>query len=365
MSSVSSSAPAIRFAVIGDYGWEGQPAADVAALVKQWSPDIVVTVGDNNYMEMSAENFDKNVGQYYSDFIFPYSGKYGAGAKVNRFFPALGNHDWYTGSIQTYLDYFTLPGNERYYDFVKGSVHFFIIDSAEEEPDGIDANSSQAQWLRNKLSQSTAPWKLVFMHHAPYSSGNHSSVAIMRWPFKEWGADAVIAGHDHHYERFYVNGMTYLVNGLGGRSLYDMKATVSGSHYRYNSDYGAMLVDATENVSTFKFITRKGTTLDTFTLSKGFQHTLPYIYFRGTPNNFATTPMRLVGDNTWSIDVTFAGTATERFKFDVYGDWVEGIGDANNDFIGDSGGDIPVRQGAGQYRIEYNDLTKRYTITKL
>jgi hypothetical protein len=66
---------------------------------------------------------------------------------VNQFFPTLGNHDWYTPGAQPYLDYFHLPGNERYYDFVWGPVHFFAIDSDENEPDGVNQSSVQAKWL--------------------------------------------------------------------------------------------------------------------------------------------------------------------------------------------------------------------------
>jgi hypothetical protein len=39
----------VRFAVIGDYGRGGAPEADVASLVASWQPDLVITVGDNNY----------------------------------------------------------------------------------------------------------------------------------------------------------------------------------------------------------------------------------------------------------------------------------------------------------------------------
>src|SRR3990172_7062669 len=107
----------VMFAVIGDYGENNSSEADVAALVHGWQPDFIITVGDNNYPLGAAETIDVNVGQYYHDFIYPYTGAYGGGADVNRFFPTLGNHDWYTQDAQPYLDYFTLPGNERYYDF--------------------------------------------------------------------------------------------------------------------------------------------------------------------------------------------------------------------------------------------------------
>lgn len=38
----------------------------------------------------------------------------------------------------------------------------------------------------------------------------------MRWPFKEWGATAVMSGHAHVYERLEVDNLTYFVNGIGG-----------------------------------------------------------------------------------------------------------------------------------------------------
>ncbi len=84
-----------------------------------------MTTGDNNYPDGAAATIDENIGQYYADFIYPYTGSYGTGAASNRFFPSLGNHDWYTTGAMPYLDYFALPGNERYYRFTRGPVEFF------------------------------------------------------------------------------------------------------------------------------------------------------------------------------------------------------------------------------------------------
>ena len=98
--------------------------------------------------------------------------------QTNNFYPILGNHDWLTtiGQLpKPYLDYFSLPGNERYYDFIRGPVHFFAVDSDINEPDGITSNSIQGQWLQSALSASTSPWNVVYLHHSPYSSGLHGS----------------------------------------------------------------------------------------------------------------------------------------------------------------------------------------------
>jgi hypothetical protein len=259
-----AAADAIKFAVIGDYGSSGRNEADVSELVKGWDPDFIVTVGDNNYPAGAASTIDENVGQYFHEFIYPYTGTYGIGADTNRFFPALGNHDWDTSNAQPYLDYFTLPGNERYYDFVQGPVHFFVVDSDPREPDGITSTSIQAQWLQDALAAPTSPWNLVYMHHSPYSSGKHGSNPELQWPYAEWGADAVFSGHDHVFERIIRDGIPYFVNGLGGGSKYGFEALISGSQIRYNDDYGAMLVEANESNITFQFITRTGLLVDTY-----------------------------------------------------------------------------------------------------
>ena len=263
-SPAASQASKARFAVIGDYGYAGQPEADVADLVKGWNPDFIITTGDNNYPDGASATIDANIGQYYHQFIYPYTGSYGAGAIQNLFFPSLGNHDWTTPGAQPYLDYFALPSSERYYDFAWGPVHLFAIDSDPNEADGTSSTSTQASWLQAGLTASTEPWDLVYMHHPPYSSGPHGSTSRTQWPYQSWGADAVLAGHDHTYERLVVNDFPYFVVGLGGRSIYSFGSPVSGSQVRFNADYGAMLVDASPDQITFKFFSRAGALIDSY-----------------------------------------------------------------------------------------------------
>ncbi len=256
----------VHFAVIGDYGFAGNPEAEVAKLVKTWKPDFIITTGDNNYDFGGDSSIDRNIGQYYHEFISPYPGSFGHGDTVNRFFPSLGNHDWRAAGAAPYLKYFTLPGNERYYDIVRGPVHLFAIDSDEHEADGITESSVQAMWLKQGLAKSTARWKIVYFHHAPYSSGAHGNNPTLQWPFKSWGASVVITGHDHTYERAIVDGFPYFVNGVGGRSLYDMGKPIKGSVVRFNADYGAMDINADLSKMEIRFVTRKDSVVDTYTI---------------------------------------------------------------------------------------------------
>ncbi|MCP4792480.1 MAG: hypothetical protein GY882_04020, partial [Actinomycetia bacterium] len=165
-------------------------------------------------------------------------------AKVNRFWPSLGNHDWYTNSVEPHTDYFDLPGNERYYviELAEG-IEFFAIDSDAHEPDGITPDSPQAMWLRDALAKSTATWKIVGFHHPSFSSGIHGDTVELQWPFGEWGADLVVQGHDHTYERMIRDGVPYIIDGRGGRSLYYVGTPVAGSRVQYNGSYGASILD--------------------------------------------------------------------------------------------------------------------------
>lgn len=265
ISEVSLSQSSVKFAAIGDYGDAGPDELAVANLVKSWNPDFIITLGDNNYDIGSASTIDQNIGQYYHEFIYPYTGNYGPGDTVNRFFPSLGNHDWQTPGALPYMNYFVLPGNERYYDFVKGPVHFFVLDGDTNEVDGRDSNSVQALWLKNALASSSSRFNVVYVHNPPYSSGLiHGSEPIMRWPYKRWGASTVMSGDEHLYERLTVNGLTYFVNGLGGSIRSFFGIPLSGSQVRYNGNHGAMLINAYEDSLVLKFYNISNSLRDNF-----------------------------------------------------------------------------------------------------
>lgn len=258
----------VRFAVVGDYGVNEPREGDVASMIKGWKVDFVITTGDNNYSDGEAKTIDANIGKYYASFIGAYKGMYGPGSSANRFWPSLGNHDLHAAGATPYLDYFSLPGNERYYDVDLGLVHLYAVDSDSAEPDGNSASSVQGAWLKARLEASKSCFDIVYFHHPPYSSGTHGPSTGMRWPFKDWGADAVMSGHDHTYERLEAAGLPYFVNGAGGASLYAFGTILPESRFRYNADWGAMLVTAARAGMTFEFWNRGGTKIDASTLAK-------------------------------------------------------------------------------------------------
>jgi tartrate-resistant acid phosphatase type 5 len=258
----------VRFAVIGDFGQVNPDAFAVAEMIDSWHVDFIVTTGDNNYPDGEAETIDDNIGQYYHRYIGDYKGEYNRGSDENRFFPSLGNHDWSLGNIDPYLDYFTLPGNERYYDVVQGDVHLFILDSDTNEPEGVGRSSDQAAWFQEAIAESTSPWQVAVFHHPAYSSGYHGSSDWMQWPFAEWGVDAVFSGHDHLYERLMVDDLLYITIGISGHeAVYDFYNILPESQFRYNELHGAVLVEATPSWIRFDFYNIQGSLIDSYTLT--------------------------------------------------------------------------------------------------
>jgi hypothetical protein len=281
------------FTTLGDYGVDNDNSAAVASMVNNWNPDIILALGDNYHVRVGGvgtEKYDLSTGKYFCNFLKDVTttgtlcpqGQ----ASINRFFPTLGDHDYSDAGMtdnlpSTYTDYFNLPGvgytsssnNERYYDFVYGPVHFFVlngIDLPAPEPDGLDALSVQAQWLRNQMGVSASTWNVVVLHKPPYSSGTkHGPAEYIQWPFAQWGADVVFSGHEHNYERILRDGIVYFVNGLGGDGMYPFGTPTEGSAFRYNASHGAQRVTVTDQSMTFAFysIDNGGTLQDTYAIT--------------------------------------------------------------------------------------------------
>lgn len=128
------------------------------------------------------------------------------GAKL-PVYPAHGNHD----GDSLYYDIFQVS---PYYSFACANASVIILDT-------IDSQPKQTEWLKTDL-ENDQEWKFVFFHYPMYTSeANHFG----GWEnFKQdWenifidnGVNAVWNGHIHAYERYWENGVMYMVVGIGG-----------------------------------------------------------------------------------------------------------------------------------------------------
>lgn len=161
---------------------------------------------------------------------------------------ALGNHEAdprlvsdADREVAFFRQRFGLPGNELWYSFDWGGVHFVALDTYSREANGNV--STQVAWLEADLkAHAKAPWTIVYLHEPPYSSGRYGPSERVQQRlvplFEKHGVDLVITGHEHSYERSYPllggrpvdrnattypegKGIVYLVTGGAGRQLYD------------------------------------------------------------------------------------------------------------------------------------------------
>ena len=257
----------MRFAVIGDYGADTPDELRVSSLVKSWKPDFVVTTGDNNYPDGAATTIDANIGQVLRRLHRQLPRQVRTGKQdqpVLALAPATT-----TGSAASDRTSSTspCPATSATTTSTSGSFTSLRSTAIRTNPTGPARDSVQAKWLKDKLGKSKACYDVVYFHHPPYSSARHGSSEYMRWPFREWGAEVVMAGHDHTYERLVVDRIPYFVNGLGGASKYAFRdETLPETQARYNDDYGAMLVDVTKAAITYAFYSADGTKRDSLTL---------------------------------------------------------------------------------------------------
>jgi hypothetical protein len=201
----------IRFMAFGDSGGGG---ADQHALRDQMLDlpyDLIVHTGDLAYDDGTIGQFEENVfGVYYDLF------------RNLPFFPAAGNHEYRTMQGAPFREVFALPGDaaRKYYSYDWGRIHFIALDTEDDY-------ETQAAWMDQDLARTDRPWKIVYLHKPPYSSGNHGSDTRLRAALapvlEKHEVQLVLAGHDHNYERMHTqNGVDYVVTGGGGKGTYDV-----------------------------------------------------------------------------------------------------------------------------------------------
>ncbi len=150
--------------------------------------------------------------------------------------PAIGNHDSMWFGKPNFGLFFSGVGNgsnSPYYFRVDiGDIHFIVLDMEW----GIESFlAEQEQWLTQTLAGiNPADWTIIVEHSEIYSSGDFGTqpdvIAKMGPIFKDGNVDLVISGHEHHYERLIIDGITYVITGTGGPKPDSPKdTTVAGS----------------------------------------------------------------------------------------------------------------------------------------
>jgi len=203
---------AVRFIAFGDSGTNSEDQHALAAQMATVPRDLFLPLGDNAYGQGSYAEFEENFFPVY-DPLF----------RSLPVVPVSGNHEYETDGAEPFRSMFALPenggeaGRERWFSFDRGDVHFVGLDTEQ-------VGEAQRAWLEADLATTTQPWKIVYTHKPPYSSGEHGSDAGVREAFApifaRHGVSLVLSGHDHDYERSSAqDGVVYVVSGGGGKGV--------------------------------------------------------------------------------------------------------------------------------------------------
>jgi hypothetical protein len=245
-----------------------ESAYSTAELVES-IPGTVFTLGDNAYNQGTTQQFN--------DCYDPTWGRF-----KDRTAPVVGNHEYKTAGAEGYYTYFGIDASpldllctkdcKGYYSYNLGSWHIIVLNSNIE----MAAGSEQEQWLRFDLAANPAACTLAMFHEPRFTSGRHGNSGRVRplWDvLYEYGADVVLNGHDHNYQRYAPQdprgradpkGIREFIVGTGGGELYELGEIIPNVDVRDNTSRGVLKLTLHQSSYDWEFIPIPGDTFRDF-----------------------------------------------------------------------------------------------------
>lgn len=243
LATLPAEADAAVFAGAGDIGACGSSGPEATAKLLEGIGGTVFTVGDNALPSGAT-----------AEFANCYDPTWGRLKDRTR--PAPGNHDYQTRGASGYYAYFGAAAGEPgkgYYSFDLGAWHIVVLNTECAAIGGCGAASPQVQWLRADLAANPTRCTLALGHVPRFSSGLHGSAPEIQQIWQalyDAGADVIIAGHDHDYERFAPQdpagkadperGIREFIIGTGGASHYPLGPRIANSEVGNGSTFGVL-----------------------------------------------------------------------------------------------------------------------------
>jgi hypothetical protein len=215
-------------------------------------PGTILALGDNAY--------DSGTLSQFTNCFDPTWGRH-----KDRIKPVPGNHEYLTSGASGYFQYFNnIPS---YYAYDLGSWRIYALNSEID----VAASSEQVKWLQSDLAKNPRQCVLAYWHKPRWSSGkNHGGAEAYQtlWQiFSEAGAELVLNGHEHNYERFApMNaagqadplGLREFVVGTGGRNHYEFGTIVANSEVRDSTSFGILKLTLRPTGYDWQFISAAG-----------------------------------------------------------------------------------------------------------
>lgn len=286
----------VRVAWVADIGMTSDTTAVLTA-ARSAGVGAILAGGDLSYADGDAAAWDA-----WFTFMEPYISDV-------PFIPARGNHEGRCLPVaaqnflqdcstdeQMFLNRFDLPLAGLYYATEWGPLRIIVLDSEAYYPRGdpLDRTrnvlpAEQRSFLADALRAPDGVWEIVMFHRPMYSSsGAHGSEFVIRDDLRPvleaGGADLVLNGHDHDYERTHSllgdrpnttgnvthpdAGVVYVVSGGGGQSLYDSWQPESDWSAFRAAEFHFLLIEADAQRLVVTATMPNGTVLDQFTLQR-------------------------------------------------------------------------------------------------
>ena len=237
--------------------------AEATAKLLEKIPGTVMAVGDLAYPDGSAANFDC------------YEKTWGRVKSRTR--PAPGNHEFHQAGATCYFQYFGAAAGDSskgYYSYKLGSWHIVVLNSECDQVGGCGAGSDQEKWLREDLKAHPAACTLAYFHKPLFSSGGKHGDDLTVKPLWDAlyraGADVVVSGHDHDYERFApqtpeakpdpARGIREFVVGTGGKNHRPFERAHGNSEVRNADTFGVLKLMLGEGKYHWEFVAAEGGT---------------------------------------------------------------------------------------------------------
>lgn len=264
------------------FGWVGTPAARADSAVLVGAGDIascrssgdaataalvrsiggtVFTLGDNAYPDATTKQFNACYGPTW-------------GQVKSRTRPAIGNHEYETRGAAAYWNYFGKaagPRGKGWYSYNVGDWHVIVL-NANCGKVGCRKGSEQERWLREDLAKHGNKCTLAYWHQSRFSSGrqhgNEADVVPFWEALYDYGAEVVLSGHTHIYERFAPqtpsgradpdHGIRQFVVGSGGASHDRLGSARANSQVRNPGTFGVLKLTLKDGSYGWDFIPQKG-----------------------------------------------------------------------------------------------------------
>lgn len=254
-----SSVPSPVITAAGDIADCTNDGDEATARLLAGTSGTLITLGDNAYPAGTETNFENCYDPTWGQF-------------KDRTKPVPGNHEYRTEEARGYFSYFGEAAGDQgkgYYSYTRGDWHIVALNSSCEKIGGCSVEQPQAEWLKKDLAAHKDKKCTLAYFHEPLFSAGEKRPGIFKvkslWKILyNSGADIILSGHDHNYQRFAPQdpegkadserGIRQFVVGTGGKKLYEIESPIANLEVYNDENYGILKLNLYSERYEWRFV---------------------------------------------------------------------------------------------------------------